>query len=309
MTEFAKIERERQTTEAFMEKLRARGLVKPPQRLPDRHAEAIDGALALALEPEEPRRLYATPEQYRGWAQDPVTLTLDLHAEHCQAGMILVGEGAQVSSLVCPNCQAQGRAVELRKRLVAAGVDGRYLDVEWADLEQLAPLDRLARACGDIRGILDEGESLLLWSEGTGSGKTQAAMLAAKAAIAGHRTALVVNIARLAVEIRDGYGDRSGAALKESAVQRLLAAPDLLVIDDLGAGESDSAAIERRLLFLALDERQMHRRSTVVTSNLRPEELAVTFGARILARLSPLTIIHINHGKNFRLKPGRKSRW
>ncbi|CAM4425720.1 hypothetical protein DEMA109039_19065 [Deinococcus marmoris] len=109
--------------------------------------------------------------------------------------------------------------------------------------------------------------------------------------------------------MRDGYGDRSGNALKESKALKRLSTPDLLVIDDLGAGETDSASVERRLLFLALDQRQMHRKPTVITSNLSPAELAAIFGGRIMARLQPLTIVHVNHRKNFRTSKGIKTLW
>lgn len=308
MNDLSKTERERQNAQAYMDNLRQRGLLSTPRPIP---LAPVQGALALALAEPDPdeRREGATLQQYALWDADPAAMTDEAHALHCSAGVIVLGNGDDLTTRPCPVCRTQDRAAELRKRLVAAGVDGRYLDSSWETLERPAPLDRVAAACGDILGVIKDGECLLLWSEETGSGKTQAAMLAAKAAIAAGKSAQVVNIARLAVEIRDGYGDRSGGALKESQARQMLTGPDLLVIDDLGAGETDSASVERRLLFLALDERQTFGRPTIVTSNLPPQELAGIFGARILARLSPLTILHINHGKNFRLKPGRKSRW
>lgn len=297
---------ERQAAAQIMDNLRTRGLITTPAPAPEHPAAAlIDEALQEAHTPAA--RLYPTAEQLDIWAANPGAMTDEHHAAFCQGGY-LVAAGTDASRK-CPRCSAEAEAQNLRQRLINSGIDGRYLDVTWADLEQPAPLDRLAQACERITEIVSAGHSVLLWSEETGSGKTQAAMLAASAAVQAGRTAHVTNLARLAVEIRDGYGDRTGAALKEGQALQRLTTPDVLVIDDLGAGETDSAAVERRLLFLALDQRQMHRRTTIVTTNLTPQELATTFGARILARLQPLTTIHINHGKNFRSPKGTKSLW
>lgn len=297
-----RIAAERAAVQAKMDELRQRGLIAAPARLPE---VDFEGVVEAAKVP--PARLYPTAEQLDIWAANPGAMTDAEHAAFCQAEHLIAAGNAP--SRRCPRCAAQAEEANLRQRLVNAGVDGRYLDVTWDDLEQPAPLDRLAQACTRIGDIIRAGHSVLIWSAETGSGKTQSAMLAAAAAVRAGHTAHVANLARLAVEIRDGYGDKTGSALKEGAALARLASPDLLVIDDLGAGETDSAAVERRLLFLALDQRQMHRRPTIVTTNLEPRELAGAFGARVIARLQPLEIIHVDHGKNFRSPKGTRSLW
>lgn len=293
---------ERVIAEAKMEELRRRGVLTTPAPLPEApYAAALSEAHTPAA------RLFPSEEQLDIWAANPSAMTDADHAAFCQGGHIIqAGNGP---ARRCSRCVAQEQEANLRQRLVNAGVDGRYLDVTWQDLEQPAPLDRLAAACDRISAIIAAGHSVLIWSPETGTGKTQAAMLAAVAAIRAGHSAHVTNIARLALEIRDGYGDKTGTALKEGAALQRMTSPDLLVIDDLGAGETDSASVERRLLFLALDQRQMHRRPTIVTTNLDPRELAGVFGARIIARLQPLETIHVNHGKNFRSPKGVKSLW
>lgn len=183
---------------------------------------------------------------------------------------------------------------------------------------RLEPLGR-----GDYFGFSLEGQDRrFLLGDFTVTHNTQAAMLIGKAAIrAGHSVA-VHNMARLALSVRESYRDRSEGALTEEAALKALTAPDLLILDDLGAGESDSAAIERRLLFLALNERQMHRKPTVATTNLalvppkeaegkrrgdRAPTLVEVLGARVFARLQPLKTLHVNHGKNFRALPSEVS--
>ncbi|TDE85314.1 ATP-binding protein [Deinococcus sp. S9] len=254
--------------------------------------------------------LYPTPEQVRAWVTQPETFTDEVHARECQSGFINAQEAnGTLTAFPCPRCEAAKRQAALRRQLVASGVDGRYLDTTWADLDVIAPLDRVRDACERITDIIATGASLLLWSPETGSGKTQAAMLAATAAIRAGHTAHVANLARLAVDVRDGYRNKDGAALTEKGALARLTAPDLLVLDDLGAGETDSAAVERRLLFLALDERQTKRLPTIVTANLSPQELVQVFGVRVLARLQPLTVIHVDHKRNFRVSKNARPLW
>ncbi|MBZ9713786.1 ATP-binding protein [Deinococcus multiflagellatus] len=244
-------------------------------------------------------------------------VALALHERDCQDGQIFAAPapGASPISVPCTVCEQARKESALRAQLEASGVAGRYLDPEWRDLQLPPPLDRVERKCRDISKLLDAGVNLLLHSENTGSGKTQAAMLAAKATIRAGRTVAVVNMARLALDVREKYDNKTGEALSEKAALLRMVKPDLLIIDDLGAGEPDAASIERRLLFLALDERQVRRKSVIVTTNLKlatPQgtkepSLASIFGARVLARLQPLTILHVNHGINFRAQPGQVS--
>lgn len=297
-----------------LEQTRANDRTLHPRPVPTpRVADLLDG---FAL-PSGRRGLYPTLELVRALAavRSVPRFMEALHGEYCQGGQLTVDVAGTLQTVSCPRCERARRERTLLAQLVASGVDGRYLESEWDGLELLAPLDRVARRCQDITVLIDAGANLLLYSDQTGTGKTQAAMLAAKAAIRAGRTAHVVNLARLALDVRESYREKGGEQLSEKAALLRLTSPDLLVIDDLGAGESDTAAVERRLLFLALDERQMRRRPTIVTTNLplavpegsKAPSLPGVFGARILARLQPLTAVHVNHGTNFRARKAEVS--
>lgn len=199
------------------------------------------------------------------------------------------------------------RALEL-ERLVKTmrhrGVPERYLDVEWDDLEMVAPLPDLRAACERIDDIIRAGHNLILCGP-AGTGKTQAAMLIARAAaINGHRIA-VENIGRLAARIRAAYADDSTSEHTET---KRLAETGLLVLDDVGAGESGEAKVERRLLYFVLEERQNARRTTIVTTNLTAAALKEFLGDRLMNRLMPAEVVNFKHGKNFRL-PKEKTLW
>lgn len=259
----------------------------------------------LQAEGKAPDRLPTLADLGR-WKDRPATLTDELHARYCAGGRIEVqAEPHRTKGYPCPRCAKAAGDAALRERLERSGVPPRYLGVEWKDLTMLDPFPRLRQATERITQVMAENDSLALLGP-PGSGKTQVGVLAAKAALAANHTALVVNLGRLALDVRDGYKSQ---LITERAALHLLTAPDLLILDDFGAGETDTAAVERRLLYLALEERCNAKKPCILTSNLSPADLAKHLGGRNLGRLQPLEIVEMRHGRNFRLQEGRKSLW
>lgn len=310
-----------QAAHAHLAQARANDRSLSPRPRPTPTVAGLLGKITPA--PMEAADLYPTASQMaalsrvRSMPRFVAAVRRRLHDDSCMGGDVVISAGpGAYDNRRCPHCEVTGRETRLRAQLKASGIEGRYLDSEWADLELLPPLDRVAAKCADIDALIRAGVSLLLYSEQTGSGKTQASMLIAKAAIRAGHGAQVVNLARMALDVREGFSNRGGAdTLTERAALLRMTTPALLVIEDLGASEGETAAIERRLLGLALDHRQMHRLATVVTTNLllqvpegsKAPTLGSIFGARVLARLQPLTALHVNHGVNFRARKSEVS--
>ena len=190
------------------------------------------------------------------------------------------------------------------KELRHNGVPERYLAVEWDDLEMVDPLPDIRAGCERIRDIIKAGHSLILCGP-AGTGKTQAAMLIARAAVKQHCRVRVANVGRLASRIRAAYSDDSTTEEYET---RELERADLLVLDDVGAGESGEAKVERRLLYFVLEARQNARRPTVVTTNLTATALKEFLGDRLMNRLMPAEVVNFKHGRNFR-RPTAATLW
>lgn len=205
----------------------------------------------------------------------------------------------------CPDCHAAAEAARVEHEIRVTGVGERYWTTTWDDMDLLEPMPQIKRASERISDILDAGDHLLL-SGPPSSGKTQSAVLLIRAALEAKRSARLLNLGRAGMEIRAAYKTENGPT--EDQVVAQASRPDLLVIDDLGAGETGNATLEQRILYLVLEERQNTRRSTVVTTNLEPQEVAKRLGQRLLGRLQPLTILQFRHGKNFR-RPGGKTAW
>lgn len=298
-------ETEAQAAHAFLGQARANAAQVPARREPT----SLDQMLDKLREQGQAAPTLPTPVTLARWEAQPASLTDELHAASCAAGLIEVQvDPTRTEARPCPRCAAARRDLTLRERLTAAGVAPRYLDLTWDDLDTTAdPFPRLRAATGHIREVIAQGDSLALIGP-PGSGKTQTAVLAAKAALAAGHSALVVNLGRLALDVRESYRGGGEGTTERQALQMLIR-PDLLILDDLGAGETDTAAVERRLLYLALEDRCNARKPCLITTNLSATELAAHLGSRNLGRLQPLEIIEMRHGRNFRLQEGRKSLW
>jgi len=219
----------------------------------------------------------------------------------CSDGMIENEEGQWV---VCPICQARKAEAMLKRRLQNAGIAERYLEIEWDDLEMVPPLPKIRRVAEKVGDLIQRGESAVFTGP-VGSGKTQSALLLIKAAVRAGYEARVVNIGRLGVEVRSTWN--GGKGISENEAIRLMSAPDLLLLDDVGAGETRNAELERRLLYLALEARNQAQRPTLITTNLpvgakstRSGSLEQYLGGRIWDRLKPVVVLAFKHGKNFR---------
>lgn len=225
----------------------------------------------------------------------------DAHDRHCEGGWIEFHDTDDHTSVMrCPHCERRGNEALLRAAVEASGIGARYFDVDWKDLETVEPLPALQHASQNITEIITSGHNALLAGP-PGTGKTQAAALLVKAAIHAGHTARLENIGRVAMNIRAAYDN--GGDTEADTVTRLTTT-DLLVLDDIGAGEAGEAKLEKRLLYFTTEARQNARRPTILTTNLTAEEIAAFLGDRIINRLMPLEIFNFRHGRNFRAPTG-----
>lgn len=202
--------------------------------------------------------------------------------------------------LNCPWCEIKKNELAARAAVQASGIGPRYFDTTWADLELVEPLPAIKAASERITDVLAKGHNAL-FAGPPGTGKTQAATLLVKAAIHAGRTARLENIGHAAMQIRAGY---DGDGPTEDLITHRMSKVDLLVIDDVGAGEAGDGKIEKRVLYFVLEARQNARKATVLTSNLTAQRVSDFLGARIINRLMPLEVFNFAHGKNFRAPSG-----
>ena len=124
--------------------------------------------------------------------------------------------------------------------------------------------------------------SSLLLRGGVGCGKTHVAVAILRAVIAKGYRGLYYNMVDLLADIRRTYSDDH--AIDEAEFLDDLLAPDLLVIDDLGAEKTTEWVNDR--LYLIVNRRYDAERPLLVTTNLMTiEEMEQKLGKRITSRL------------------------
>jgi len=119
---------------------------------------------------------------------------------------------------------------------------------------------------------LPEGGNLLLLGD-VGTGKTWTALAVARHVLPDLRPVRFATTAALLERLRPGGGGEVAHYARAA----------LLVLDDLGAERLTGWGAER--VYLVVDERWAHRRPTIVTSNLDPQQIAEQVGLRTWDRL------------------------
>lgn len=159
-----------------------------------------------------------------------------------------------------------------RERLRDGGWPTLYLDAELSRADDPARVERIIRATRNGDDVLVLGRP--------GVGKTWAVA----AAVRDFPPARYVSAHDLVADEqrRIGEDDPMGERLSDRAERA-----ELLVLDDLGAERSTDFARDRLVHLLV--QRYDWRRQTIVTTNLTPEALGETYGARLASRLSTYT--------------------
>jgi DNA replication protein DnaC len=126
----------------------------------------------------------------------------------------------------------------------------------------------------------DEFQNILFYGE-TGLGKTFLSHCIAKDLLDTGRTVLYLTVPRLCRVIEDSRFNRESLAAPDEMLEAVDTV-DLLVLDDLGA--EISTVITSAALFGIINQRLLARKSTVISTNLTPRELASQYSERIVSR-------------------------
>lgn len=182
----------------------------------------------------------------------------------------------------CPACAAQARTAQLAEQYARAGVEGTLYQQGWNEMKIEHESWRLARALGqNIRDVVRDCLNVAMVGE-KGRGKTQAGVLLAKDAIDAGHSALVVDWAQWVDDVMSDYTRKARTQAEHVAS---LTAPDLLVLDDVGAAPSKEGDLERKLFTRVIAARYNRRRPTVITANLGKRALETAMGDRAFDRI------------------------
>jgi len=217
----------------------------------------------------------------------------------CESGTVYVSftPGQAAVARPCPTCAERHRRTVGQKALEEAGVAGTIYAANWSEIDLSHESWQLAHEYALSAAEMVRENSGLIFVGDYGRGKTQAAtMILAHAAEAGHTVARV-KWGKFTRRVRSTYGSKEGPT--EDDMITGLAAPDLILLDDVGAADKQSDHNER-LLTSVIDERYDAGRPTILTSNLSREELEAQLGRRAFERLWNNGAVVIFNGPNYR---------
>jgi DNA replication protein DnaC len=146
-------------------------------------------------------------------------------------------------------------------------------------------IERLA-ALKSWRG--DEGESSIAFITGRpGSGKTHLAVATLRRYIeSGRRGSLFMTVTEWLQDMKNGFSDGTSAG-----VMRMAKNATLLAFDDIGSEMATDWV--RDSVYQVINYRLNDMKPTIVTSNLRPSEIAESYHERLASRLASGLVIDL----------------
>lgn len=204
------------------------------------------------------------------------------------AGWIVPGRDAGDHSLVeCPACdtvqQRRMAAVQVMTDLAGDLLTRTFANFRARDAETTAMLK-------SALAFADRPRDWLLLSGKNGTGKTHLAAAIANQMRTRNRVCLFLTAPALLAYLRSAFDPRRERDNEwmtlDQRVQYIRDVP-VLVLDDLGAEKATDWTNEQ--LFILLNDRQVKRMPTVITTNLRPQD----FEPRMASRLGNRDVVTI----------------
>lgn len=229
----------------------------------------------------------------------------------CQSGWIELLDG---SSMYAPRV---GKCLQLlehqRDRLIqtrteAFGLNDARFAQGWADLETTEESWRAARgASKSIWELVEQGVNVIAYGP-PGRGKTHASVLICRDAVRAGLTVVKASWPHVLSSIRESFG-KGYVGLSERQQLDVLIAPDLLLLDDIGAGGSDEngSGFSRSRLELVVTARYERRKPCIVTTNNDPSTWDLLLGERVHSRLRGSSLLLKFGGRAYRLETERQN--
>lgn len=167
-----------------------------------------------------------------------------------------------------------------------ANVPPRFWNVKLSEIpEHLEYRDKVRKYLEKMDDMLAQGVGLFLYSDENSTGKTSIAVLALKQALRLRRTAYFEESGRLKAALI-----RAEEFEENIPIERRIRTVDLLVLDDVSKEYRTESGFAENLIESILRDRSQNLKTTVLTSNLRPNKIEQVYSADLAALLRETTI-------------------
>lgn len=197
--------------------------------------------------------------------------------------------GTTIYNFRC-DCVAQWK---LNRFLLNANIGAAYQRLVWEDAQALTEksLDQALSYTGPLwESYAANGCGLILWSESTGTGKTMLATLLLKMLLSQGADGYFCQFNELLDSYTAGWRDTEQRDWFTRRVQNA----GVLVIDDIGKENQNRGNTVDSLLDQVVRHRVANAKPTIITTNLRPDEMSERYYQGLLSLLAESALtVHI----------------
>ncbi len=168
--------------------------------------------------------------------------------------------------------------------------------------EELTPFANMSNILEEVLDLIDTKKNRYFnfyFYGNSGLGKTFMSSCIAKSLLDRGMSVIYMTAYSLATLLEKNRFRHDELEEDDEAVDMLFEA-DLLIIDDLGTESPNSVTVTE--FFNILNSRLINKKSTVISSNLKPSELSIQYSDRVVSRIVGSYNIHHFYGNDIRMK-------
>lgn len=182
------------------------------------------------------------------------------------------------------DCRAQWM---MHRYMLAHGIGKGYQRLGWLDASHVPPkaVDQTLEYLAESDWYTERGVNVILHSKNPGTGKTLMLMLLAKGLLASGNDVYVAQMNKIVDMYTGGWRSNEERAYFEQRVMNC----KVLCIDDLGKEKADAETAQGmvgRLVDRVIRHRTAQSMPTVITSNLKPEEIGSGYSSYVMSLLT-----------------------